>query len=83
MDRHLMPRNGCVIRLGNPEPVDIHAHVVKKLPHLQAVSRFANGHHFMQSGFDFDPAANEAGGAAAGQIVPLKHQNVLSFRRQR
>ena len=65
------------VALGNGQPIDIHAHVVKELADLQALPGLADGHHLMERSFDLKAVADKIGGQAAGHVVLFQDQDIL------
>ena len=82
MQRHLDAGQGGVVGLGDLEPVHVHAHILQEFAHLEPVPLGADAHHLVEGRLDLDAAADEAGGDAAGQVVPFQHQHVQPLVRQ-
>ena len=64
------------VRLRHRQPVDVNAHVVKKLADLQPFAFRADGHHLMQRGLHLKAVAHVVRGDTAGHVVLFEDQNV-------
>ena len=64
------------VRLRHRQPVNVDAHVVKKLADFQALAFRADGHHLVQRGLYLKAVAHVVRGDTAGHVVLFEDQNV-------